>query len=296
MKKFFSAVSAAILILTALIPICTKAAESEKTGFVYTIIDNKATVTGFQGEPVYIDIPETVEGCRVTEIRDNAFYECGSLKQITLPGTIEKIGHHGFYGCYSLESIVIPDSVTEIGMGSFSGCAALTYAALPENITSLPESCFRSCTSLKNIIIPNSVEKIGDFCFSSCTSMTSVSLGESVAELGDCAFYMCTSLKSLYIPPSVKDLGFCSVGYIPTNDGAVPNDEFTLVGTKNSAAQDYAYENAVSFEKAEDSVHAFAIQRINGQRIGIPSIFIMAAFSVPVFALLIAARKKHRKK
>lgn len=296
MKKILSAASAAFLILTALIPMCARAAESEKTGFVYTIIDNEATVTGFQGEPVYIDIPETVDGCRVTEIRDNAFYECGSLKQITLPGTIEKIGHHGFYGCYSLESIVIPDSVTEIGMGSFSGCTALTYAALPESIVSLPESCFRSCTSLKNIIIPDTVEKIGDFCFSSCTSMTSVSLGEAVTELGDCSFYMCTSLKSLYIPPSVTDLGFCSVGYIPTNDGAIPNEEFTLVGTKNSAAQAYADENAVSFEKAVDSVHAFAIQRINGQRIGIPSIFIMAAFAAPVFALLIAARKKRRNK
>ncbi len=296
MKKFLSAVSAAILILAARIPMPARAAENEKDGFVYTIIDNEATITGFQGEPIYIDIPETVEGCRVTEIRDNAFYECGSLKQITLPGTIEKIGHHGFYGCYALESIVIPDSVTEIGMGSFSGCTALTYAALPESITNLPESCFRSCTSLKNIIIPDEVKKIGDFCFSSCTSMTSVSLGDAVTELGDCAFYMCTSLRSLYIPPSVTDLGFCSVGYIPTNDGAVPDEEFTLVGTKNSAAQEYADENAVSFEKAEDSVHAFAIQRINGQRIGIPSIFIMAAFAVPIFVLLIAARKKHRKK
>ncbi len=295
MKKIFLAAST-ILAAAALIPMCAGAAESEENGFVYTIIDNEATITGFQGEPVYIDIPETVEGCRVTEIRDNAFYECGSLKQITLPGTIEKIGHHGFYGCYSLESIVIPDSVAEIGMGSFSGCTALTYAALPDGIVSIPESCFRSCTSLKNIIIPDTVEKIGDFCFSSCTSMTSVSLGEAVAELGDCAFYMCTSLKSLYIPPSVTDLGFCSVGYIPTNDGAVPDSGFTLVGTKNSAAQDYADENAVSFEKAEDSVHAFAIQRVNGQRIGIPSIFIIAAFVVPLFVLILTARKKHRKK
>lgn len=296
MRKFLSAASALFLFLAALMPMRSDAAESEKPGFIYTIINNEATVTGFEGEPVYIDIPETVEGCRVTEIRDNAFYECGSLKQITLPGTLEKIGHHGFYGCFSLESIVIPDSVTEIGMGSFSGCTALSYAALPEGIVTLPESCFRSCTSLKNIIIPDTVEKIGDFCFSSCTAVTSVSLGESVAELGDCAFYMCTSLKSLYIPPSVTDLGFCSVGYIPTNDGAVPDGGFTLVGTKNSAAQDYADENAVSFEKAEDSVHAFAIQRINGQRIGIPSIFIMVAFALPIFVLLIAARKKHRKK
>lgn len=274
-----------------------KSSAAEKKGYVYTIINNVATITGFEGEPTYIEIPETIEGCRVAELRDNAFYECSSLKHIVLPETLEKIGHHAFYGCSSLESIVIPDSVTEIGMGAFCGCQSLTSAILPENLPRLPESCFRSCTSLRSIAIPRNTEEIGDFCFSGCTSLSAVSLGDSTKILGDCAFYMCSSMKGLYIPDSVQLIGLCSVGYVPTNDGAQTLEGFTILGEKKSTAQQYAEENKLSFENASDSVHAFAIQRITGQRIGIPAIYLVGgAVFILVSAFFLSRRKALRNK
>lgn len=297
-KTAFIALLSAILTPVILwkIPFRTVSA-ADKPGYVYTIIDNEATITGFEGDPVYIEIPEIVDGCRVTEIRDNAFYECGSLKHITLPNTIEKIGHHAFYACFSLESITIPDSVTELGMGCFCGCEDLTSVALSNSIVRLPESCFRSCTSLKSITIPQNTAEIGDFCFSGCTSLSSVSLSDSVTSLGDCSFYMCNELTSIYIPSSVTKFGTCSVGYIPTESGASPLEEFTVLGKKKSPAKAYADDNSLSFENAEDSVHAFAIQRVNGQRITIPSIFL---FFGGIFFLLIAVfslvKKIRRKK
>lgn len=268
-----------------------------KDGYEYTIIDNKATITGYKGDPVYLDIPETVGGCHVTEIRDNAFYECGSLKHITLPNSVEKIGHHAFYACYSLESITIPDSVTELGMGCFCGCESLTAAVLPDTIERLPESCFRSCTSLKSIELPNDTSEIGDFCFSGCISLSSVSVGSSVTSIGDCSFYMCNSLSSIYIPPSVEEFGVCSVGYIPTESGASQLDGFTVLGTKNSAAKKYADENELSFENANDPVHAFAIQQISGRRINIPSAFLIIGAVLFGISLLFSIRnKKYSKK
>lgn len=298
-KKFVTALLSVILLplnLWNASHTAVSAAESNP-GYVYTIIDNEATVTGFEGEPVYIEIPEIVEGCRVTEIRDNAFYECGTLRHITLPNTIEKIGHHAFFACFSLESITIPDTVNEIGMGCFCGCSALTSAKLPDNITRLPESCFRSCTSLKNIEIPQNTAEIGDFCFSGCTSLSSVSLSDSVTTLGDCSFYMCSSLDSLYIPPSVTELGVCSVGYTPTDGGASQIEGFTIFGKKKSSAKAYADENALTFENADDAVHAFAIQRINGQRIPVPSTFlILGGIFILLLAFLSLRKKSHRKK
>lgn len=284
----------AVLILAA---VPEKISAAEKKGYVYTIINNEATITGFEGEPTYIEIPETVEGCRVTELRDNAFYECSSLKHIVLPNSLEKIGHHAFYGCSSLESIVIPDSVTEIGIGSFCGCQSLASAILPDNLPRLPESCFRSCTSLRSITIPRNTEEIGDFCFSGCTSLSAVSLSDSTKILGDCAFYMCSSMKGLYIPDSVQLMGLCSVGYVPTNNGAQTLEGFTILGEKKSAAQEYAAENKLSFENASDSVHAFAIQRITGQRIGIPGIYLAGgAVFILTAAFLLSRRKTLRKK
>lgn len=297
MKKIFlSAAMSAITAASAFPSISASAAEKE-AGYVYTIIDNEATITGFEGEPSYIEIPETIESCRVTEIRDNSFYECGSLKHIALPDTLEKIGHHAFYACYSLESITIPDSVTELGMGSFCGCESLTSVTLSNKLKRLPDSCFRSCTNLTSFDIPDNITEIGDFCFSGCTALTDLSLNETIESIGDCSFYMC-GLESLYVPSSVSELGVCSVGYTPTESGASQIEGFTVLGKKKSAAADYAKENSLSFRNADDSVHAFAIQRINGQRVAIPSVFLFAGgFLILAAAFLILLRNmKFRKK
>lgn len=293
MKKIFISAAISAITATSAIPSIPVSAAEKEAGYVYTIIDNEATITGFEGEPTYIEIPETIEGCRVTEIRDNSFYECGSLKHITLPDTLEKIGHHAFYACFCLESVTIPDSVTELGMGCFCGCENLTSVTLSDKLTRLPDSCFRSCTSLTSFEITDNITEIGDFCFSGCTALTDLSLNETVETLGDCSFYMC-GLESLYVPSSVSELGVCSVGYTPTDLGASQVEGFTVLGKKKSAAADYAKENSLSFRNAEDSVHAFAIQRVNGQHIAIPSIFLLTG-GLLILALTFLILLKNKK-
>lgn len=294
MKKIILTIFISLTVITSAVPL--SAGSTEKAEYTYTIIDNKATITGFSGEPVFVDIPDIIEGCRVTEIRDNAFYECSTLRNITIPDTVEKIGHHAFYACSSLESIVIPDSVTEIGMGCFCGDSALASASISDNITKLPESCFRSCTSLKNIVISDNITSIGDFCFSGCTSLSAVSLGEKLENIGDCTFYMCNSMSGIYIPDSVSEIGLCAVGFIPTSEGAAKLDNFTILGKKKSAAEKYAHENSLTFENASDSVHAFAIQRISGQRINIPSVTLIGGAVLIIILMIFMGRKKIRRK
>lgn len=282
------------LFLTSSIFTCTVpcSANAEKSDYTYTITDNMATITGFSGEPVFIDIPEIIDGCRVTEIRDNAFYECSTLKNVTIPETVEKIGHHAFYAC-ALESIVIPNSVTEIGMGCFCGNSTLISASVSENISELPQSCFRSCTNLKNIVIPQNVTDIGDFCFSGCTALSSVSLSENVRNIGDCAFYMCSSMNAVYIPPSVNEIGEYAFGFIPTSDGTTKVNDFTVFGTKKSTAEKYADENSFTFENASSSVHAFAVQRISGKRIDIPSVLLIGGIILIATLMFFTIRKNY---
>ena len=212
-------------------------AEPPESSYDYTIIDGEVTIVGFTGEPAYIDIPDFIEGCPVTEVRDNAFYNCHSLKWVRLPDTVQKIGHHSFYACYELETAVLPDGLEEIGMGCFCGCSELKSAAAPSGIQRLPESCFRACTSLKEFTVPDKTEAIGDFCFSGCTSLENVSIGSGVTSLGDCSFYMCSSMDSLYVPSSVKNIGICAAGYIPTEDGADTAKGFTILGDGGSEAK-----------------------------------------------------------
>ena len=292
MKKILSFILSALIII--LVYPRQTAQCAEKPDYEYTIINNEATITGFKGEPAYINIPETIDGCRVTELRDNAFYECPTLRHIDIPETVVKIGHHCFYGCTSLESVTLPESAIDIGMGCFCGCTGLKSAAISSATQKLPESCFRACTSLTNFTVPDSIETIGDFCFSGCTSLKEVSIGSGVTSIGDCAFYMCNAMDSLYIPSSVKTIGICAAGYVPTDDGAAPQKDFTVLGDRNSEAKKYARDNNLSFTNAADSVHAFAIQSINGQRrpITIPSVLI---FSLVIIAMIVIFSKVRRR-
>ena len=291
MKKFVSTLVTVFSAASLLLPLPAESAEEPQ--YEYTIINNEATITGYKGEPVYIDIPETIEGCQVVELRDNAFYECSTLRHIDLPDTLIKIGHHCFYACSALEEINVPESVTDIGMGCFCGCTELSSASLPDTLTSLPESCFRSCTSLGDFTVPAGVTRIGAFCFSSCTSLKNVSLSSSLKGVGDCSFYMCSSLKGVYVPPSVSDIGLCAFGYVPTDNGAETARDFVLLGDGGSPVRDYARENHITFTDASDTVHAFAIQRITGERrpINIPSVLIIAGAALLIAAFIFVKRK-----
>ena len=293
MKKILSFILSALIII--LVYPRQTAQCAEKLDYEYTIINNEATITGFKGEPAYINIPETIDGCRVTELRDNAFYECPTLRHIDIPETVVKIGHHCFYGCTSLESVTLPESAIDIGMGCFCGCTGLKSAAISSATQKLPESCFRACTSLTNFTVPDSIETIGDFCFSGCTSLKEVSIGSGVNSIGDCAFYMCNAMDSLYIPSSVKTIGICAAGYVPTDDGAAPQKDFTVLGDRNSEAKKYARDNNLSFTDAGNSVHAFAIQSISGQRrpITIPSVLFFTALITAAVIIVFTARKRH---
>lgn len=252
----------------------------------YTIIDGKATVTGYTGKPECLDIPSEFEGAPVVGIRDNAFYKCTSLQTVSLPESLEKMGHHCFYGCTSLKCINIPDNVSEIGMGCFYGCSSLNEAILPESLTVLPDSCFRDCISLNEAILPQNITEIQKFCFAGCSSLSVVSLSGHLNDIGDLAFYACLSVKEIYIPDSVQNIGTHSLGY--GENGAVP--EFSITGKIGSAAERYAVQNGFIFSEQPSSADAFAINESRNSPVYLPEIFLFAGLFFLIMAIISAFR------
>ena len=257
---------------------------AEELNYTYTVIRNEAVITGFNGTPEKIKLPEKIDGCPVTEIRDNAFFDCKTLKEIELPESLEIIGHHSFYACVSLEKINIPENVKSIGTGSFCGCTALYKAEINSDTEYLPESCFRACTSLTGIKIPESVEYIGDYCFSGCTSLSDVSLGEKTEKIGKMAFYMCNSLESVYIPSCADTIGERAFGYIPEKNEPALKKDFYITGEKNSEAEKYADINKIKFRS--NAVQAVSVNTSN-KKMPVKLMFIFltgtAGFSLLLF-------------
>ena len=56
------------------------------------------------------------------------FYECGNVKEITIPDSILSIGERMFVNCTLLQSITIPDNVIAIDEKAFYDCnVSVTY-------------------------------------------------------------------------------------------------------------------------------------------------------------------------
>ena len=147
------------------------------------------------------------DGSKVTSIGADAFYQCTSLKSVTIPDSVTSIGDSAFLSCTSLTSITIPDSVTAIGDYAFYNCTRLTSVTIPDSVTSIGNLVFAYCGSLTSITIPDSVTSIGDYAFYSCESLTSITIPDSVTSIGESAFDHCYSLKSVYCKPTTPPTG-----------------------------------------------------------------------------------------
>lgn len=143
----------------------------------------------------------------VTDIGEEAFYQCSRLITVTIPNSVTNIGRFAFWECSNLTSIVIPNSVTEIKSATFFLCSSMTSVTIPNSVMSIGDYAFYECSSLTSMDIPDGVQDIKNATFYKCSSMISVTIPNSVKSIGDWAFEYCSSLKSIVIPDSVTSIG-----------------------------------------------------------------------------------------
>ncbi|MDE6597840.1 MAG: leucine-rich repeat domain-containing protein [Clostridia bacterium] len=172
------------------------------------------------------------EGCVITEISQGLFGYCNSLKEISMPSTVEKIGPMAFINCTGLDSVSLSENVTLIGAQAFAGCTALTEITLPQKLITIGEQAFYT-SGLTGIVIPDSVKDvetevldengqpklddkgnkvmkttygIGMGAFHTCTDMKYAVVGKRVQTLRSGAFGYCPAMEKLYLPKSVEGI------------------------------------------------------------------------------------------
>ena len=183
--------------------------------------------TSAEGE---LEIPEEIDGYKVTSIGARAFYYCRSLTGITIPEGVTKIGYKAFEDCYSLTSITVPEGVTEIGYEAFEDCHSLTSITIPEGVTEIGEGTFFGCSSITSITIPESVIKIGNSAFGGCSSLTSVTIPEGVTKIDTYTFSDCSSLTSITIPEGVTEIGYRAFNRCSSIASITIPDSVTSIG------------------------------------------------------------------
>lgn len=169
------------------------------------VFSERLVITSPINEGEYIDRIDIEEvdissGCGITEIPDYAFLGCISLKRVTLPPGLKKIGFQAFSECVALKSINLPSSLEDIGSNAFTYCSSLDDLDFPSSLKHIGHNAFSFCTSLKEAILPDSIEEIESYAFSDCDSLRKVRLPSNDRLLGELMMNCCPELIEIEAP------------------------------------------------------------------------------------------------
>ena len=116
-------------------------------------------------------------------------------------------------------------------------------------VTSIEREAFCNMTRIEYVKIPDTVKYIGRYAFYYCTNLVSVTIPNGVIYIDDNAFLNCPSLRYVAIPSSVTSIEYKAFGYWydAYEDLEKKVNDFTIIGAKGSAAENYAKENDFRF-------------------------------------------------
>ena len=142
-----------------------------------------------------------------------AFYNCKSLKTLTINNGTEIIPAECFRFCTALESVMLPDSVQSINCGgwdeegAFNNCPALKTVSIGSGITYIDKNAFQTKGTELEITFREGVTAIPDESFYKRTELTKVVLPDSLKTIGARAFADCSNLSSCNFPDNLTEIG-----------------------------------------------------------------------------------------
>lgn len=181
-------------------------------------------------------------GCSIefgwtNNISTEFFGQCGSLRQITLPDSIQSIAPRAFQGCKGLESINMPSCLEVIGEYAFNGCQSLKSLILPDGLRSVGTDAFSGCSALEKMVIPASVTEFGGaFGGSKLTSAGPIGSGCSIEygwtdSLPDNAFKR-TAISSIIFPEGLTGIGAQAFAFCDNLSSVVIPDTVCTMGSE----------------------------------------------------------------
>lgn len=184
----------------------TNASGNSSNLFGYSALETAIIGEGVQAIPhsllrgaselAYVSIPNTV-----TRISSYAFYDCGSLKTITIPESVITFGVNLFGGSSSALETIYYNAVnaTNSSTSSVINSEGLQTIEFGMNVRTIPQYLCRSCESLKNVRISGGLQTINTGAFYGCESLESITLPASITTIASTAFKNCDNITSIVI-------------------------------------------------------------------------------------------------
>lgn len=158
------------------------------------------TLLYYSGKESSVEVPEGIR-----YIAPGAFWSNVWVREVSLPGSLQRLGGDCFYGCLNLERVNIPENLALMGCNPFGGCPKLhlenrsphfrledgalydadgkriiyceianprTFFEIPQGVACIGKHCFYACENLERIAIPESVVRMENNPFSGCPRLS----------------------------------------------------------------------------------------------------------------------------
>lgn len=185
------------------------------------------------------DIASVEIGSSVEEIGEGAFYMCRNLESVSIDGNVSVIGGYAFFDTPWLENDQREFMIE--GRGILIDCKSPSKdIVIPDEAVTIGTGAFYM-SDLQSVSFSKNTQVIGMRSFMGCQNLREVEIPDGVLLIDTQAFYNCTALEAAGIAQSVeiiKDEAFVN-----------HNGKLVIFGVYGSAAEDYASENGIPFNK-----------------------------------------------
>ncbi|MDE5947035.1 MAG: leucine-rich repeat protein [Oscillospiraceae bacterium] len=208
------------------------------------------------------------------KIKESSFQNCNNLETVYIGSSVSEIELYAFSACNNLTEINVSNDnyyfASENGsLFNYSKSRLIRYAGKGGKVSlyntrleAINDTAFFGTLNITDIEIPDTVAYIGDYAFAGCINLESIDIPKGTYYLGNSCFFSCTNLKKVQLPETLSGINpdtFCVCPelrniIIPESISEIEKDAFfahgknlNIYGFQKSKAQDYAYENNISF-------------------------------------------------
>ena len=117
-------------------------------GFYFSLDGEDNLTISYNGQDENVKIPTSYvkpgKTYSVTSIGNSLFSQRSSLKSVEIPATITDIDDQAFYDCTSLETVTLASGsqLQTIGNNAFCNCSALSSVTIPATVTTIGDNAF----------------------------------------------------------------------------------------------------------------------------------------------------------